>query len=318
MASYLSSCGGCRTGSGPTLETEQPDLVIVDAVFLVGLVEAARFGRPTVVMCHTTVNRMREIWRKTMTMIVGLRVEAGFGPMPTDPDELWMSARPIDRTLQVLDQAPGAYAHPHRVRHVGPVLERERHGQPVTLPWPADDPKPLVLVSFSTAPEQGSAPKFQNAIDALAQQDVRGVVTVGDSIDPGLLKPSENVVVFATADHDQLMGRAALVVTHGGHGTMMRALTRGLPMVVIPGAAADQPLNAAAVEAWGAGRALPVDASAEMMRQAIDEECWRPPRSEQRRANWRLNSLALTARLMPPTRSSNCSAGGHRDLEFKS
>ena len=54
----------------------------------------------------------------------------------------------------------------------------------VALPWPANDPTPLVLVSFRTAPEQGSAAKFQNAIDALAALPVHGVVTVGDSVDP--------------------------------------------------------------------------------------------------------------------------------------
>ena len=48
---------------------------------------------------------------------------------------------------------------------------------------------------------------------------VRAVVTVGDSIDAGALRPTANVAVFATADQDALMQRADLVVTHGGHGT---------------------------------------------------------------------------------------------------
>ena len=141
----------------------------------------------------------------------------------------------------------------------------------VTLPWPDDDQTPLVLVSFSTMPEQGSVAKFQNAIDALAALPIRGVVTTGDSIDPGALRPAANVAVFATADHDQLLRRASAVITHGGHGTMMRTLSRGLPMVVIPGMAADQPVNARAVQDWGAGIALPSDADAAAMRQAVRE-----------------------------------------------
>jgi UDP:flavonoid glycosyltransferase YjiC (YdhE family) len=40
-------------------------------------------------------------------------------------------------------------------------------------------------------------------------------------------------------------------------------------MVVIPGMAADQPVNAAAAQAWGVGRALPADATADMMRAAV-------------------------------------------------
>lgn len=162
-------------------------------------------------------------------------------------------------------------AQADKLRHVGPVLERERHGVRVDLPWSDDTENPIVLVSFSTAPEQGSVNKFQNAIDALASLPVQGVVTVGDSIDPALLRPAKNVAIFGTADHDDLMRRAALVVTHGGHGTLMRTLRNGLPMVVIPGSGGDQPGNAAAAEAWGVGRALPGDANEDIMRVAIED-----------------------------------------------
>jgi MGT family glycosyltransferase len=169
-----------------------------------------------------------------------------------------------------LDEAPGFLGNAHKIRHVGPALEPERHALPVELPW-KEASTPLVLVSFSTAPEQGSIKKFQNAIDALSNLAVHGVVTVGGSIDPAALRPSHNVVLFATADHEELMRRADLVVTHGGHGTLMRALKNGLPMIVIPGMGGDQPINAAAVEAWGVGRALPADASPEMLRAAVEE-----------------------------------------------
>ena len=49
----------------------------------------------------------------------------------------------------------------------------------------------------------------------------------------------------------------------------MRALKNGLPMVVVPGLGGDQPINAAAAEDWKIGRALPGDATAEMMREAV-------------------------------------------------
>jgi len=118
-------------------------------------------------------------------------------------------------------------------------------------------------------PEQGSVEKFQKAIEALSDLPVHGVVTVGDSVDPAALRPSRNVVVFATADHDNLMRRARLVLTHGGHGTFMRALKYGLPLVVITGLGGDQPTNAAAAHDWNVGLALPGDASAPMMRDAV-------------------------------------------------
>lgn len=205
-------------------------------------------------------------------MLAGLRTEAGFEPIPSALEELWMlQDKMIVTTPASLDEAPGQLGQAYKLRHVGPVLERESHGIRVTLPWSDHGRIPLVLVSFSTAPEQGSVTKFQNAIDALATLPVHAVVTVGDSIDPAALKPAENVAVFATADHDDLMRHASLVLTHGGHGTLMRALRHGLPMVVVPGLGGDQPINAVSAEAWGVGRALPGDAGMEMMRVAVQE-----------------------------------------------
>jgi UDP:flavonoid glycosyltransferase YjiC (YdhE family) len=259
------------------LPEENPDVVVVDQMFPVALLEAKRFGRPSAAICHTAVWRCLPMWRRFFVMLSGLRTEAGFEPIPSEPEDLWMlQDKMIVTTPASLDVSPGRLREAHKLRHVGPVLERERHGVRVTLPWPDDPRIPLVLVSFSTAPEQGSVSKFQNAIDALAPLPVRAVVTVGDSIDPAALQPPENVAVFATADHDQLMRIASLVLTHGGHGTFMRALKHGLPLVVVPGLGGDQPVNAAAAEAWGVGRALPGDADQEMMRNAVREVLYTP------------------------------------------
>ena len=169
-------------------------------------------------------------------MLVGLRTEAGFDPIPADLESLWMvHDKLISTTLKSLDDVPGVLGQSHKLRHVGPVLERERHGLKVELPWDDDPSVPLVLVSFSTMPEQGSVKKFQNAIDAL-ETPVCGVGWVGE-IDQRPLRAAQNVAVFATVDHDDLMSRCNLVLTHGGHGTFMRALKNGLPMVVVPGLA---------------------------------------------------------------------------------
>ena len=272
---------------------EAPDLIITDAMFPAALAEAAQFAGPTVVMCHTAVFRALDRWRQMIAMLVGLRVEAGFAPLPADLDTLWMARdRVLASTLESLDAAPEGLAHIDRLRYVGPCLDIEPHAERVVLPWHDDDPMPLVLVSFSTAPEQGSTAKFQSAIDALADLPVHGVVTVGDSVDPARLRPAANVVAMATADHNDLMRRAALVVTHGGHGTMMRALRNGLPMIVIPGMAHDQAVNAAAVQAWGAGRALAGDASAATMRQAVQQVLQSPAyRDAARSVSHRLSGI---------------------------
>jgi len=154
------------------------------------------------------------------------------------------------------------------VRHAGPVLEDERFAVATPLPWPESDETPLVLVSFSTGFEQRNVDKVQRALDALADLPVHVVATTGSIVAPNEVATPRNAVVLNYAAHDPIMRRAALVITHGGHGTAMRALRHGVPMVVIPGLAGDQPFVAAAVQEFGAGLALPGDADAAAMRKA--------------------------------------------------
>lgn len=62
------------------LSAENPDLVIVDHMFPVAQIEAARFDRPSIAVCNTCVWRALDMWRKFIAMLVGLRTEAGFDP----------------------------------------------------------------------------------------------------------------------------------------------------------------------------------------------------------------------------------------------
>lgn len=245
---------------------EAPDLVLIDGMFPAALAEAPGFGRPAAVVCHTFCFRMLERWRGTMTTLDGMRREAGFPGLP-GLDELWLGRdRIIVSSLAALDADP--IPGWEKVRHVGPVLEDEKCAVAAVLPWPADDPTPLVLVSFSTGFEQRSVEKLQRALDGLADLDVHVVATTGGIVRPDELARPENAVVLSYAAHDPLLRRATLAVTHGGHGTAMRALRHGVPMVVIPGLAHDQAPIAALVEEWGAGTALPSDADAAAIRTA--------------------------------------------------
>lgn len=267
---------------------EAPDLVLIDAMFPAALAEAPGFGCPTAVMLHTFLFRQLDMWRGIFTLLGGMRQQAGFGNLPP-LDELWRSQnRIVVTTLAEFDHPPEPGWD--MVRHTAPVLEDENVAVRCELPWPDEDRTPLVLVSFSTGFEQRSVEKVQRALDGLAGLPVHTVATTGGIVEPEELAVPENAVALRYAAHDPIMRKAALVVTHGGHGTAMRALRHGVPMVVIPGLAGDQPFVAATVHEWGAGRALPGDAGAQAMREAAREVLGDP--SYRLRAQQRAAALA--------------------------
>lgn len=102
---------------------------------------------------------------------------------------------------------------------------------------------------------------MQRIIDALTALPVNAVVTTGPTIAPRELQAPPHVAVLPSAPHDALMRRATVVVTHAGHGTVMRALLAGAPLLCMP-IGRDQNDNAARIVARGAGLALPQSASA--------------------------------------------------------
>ncbi len=124
-------------------------------------------------------------------------------------------------------------------------------------PWRGRRPPtigPLVLVALSTT-FQDHAACLQRIVDALATLPVHAIVTTGPAIDPSTITAAANVTVVAAAPHSQILRRAAAVVTHGGHGTVVRALAAGVPMVVLPHGR-DQADNARRITSRGAGIAL--------------------------------------------------------------
>jgi MGT family glycosyltransferase len=157
---------------------------------------------------------------------------------------------------------------PNKVRYVGPQIGDPHWARPWTSPWPASDTRPLVAVGFSTT-FQNHACVLQNVIDALSTLPVRVLVTLGGSIKPGDLRASANSVLVESAPHSVVMNEAAAVVTHGGHGTVMRALLSRVPMLVIPHGR-DQNDNAVRITERGAGLSLMPNASVADIRQVCE------------------------------------------------
>jgi MGT family glycosyltransferase len=170
---------------------------------------------------------------------------------------------------------------PPKVRYVGPQLDEPLWAQPWSSPWPADHPDPLVVVSLSTSFQQQGA-LLQRVMDALGGMRVRGLVTVGPTLAPEDFHAPANVIICTSAPHGQIFPEAAAVVTHAGHGTVMRALANGLPLVCIP-MGRDQNDVAARVVARGAGLRLSPKASIPALRREIQHVLDEPGFREQAR-----------------------------------
>jgi len=97
---------------------------------------------------------------------------------------------------------------------------------------------------------------FRTVIEALRDEDVALIITVGQLNDPVALGPHpDNVFVHRYIPQGVLLARCDAIVTHGGAGTTLGALAFGVPLLVLP-QGADQYANANRVVAAGAGRQL--------------------------------------------------------------
>lgn len=190
---------------------------------------------------------------------------AGLGLMPLADlfDQLAYARAILLATSPAFDFAPEPLAEPFR--YVGPYLGDPADAQPWTAPW--SDEEPLVVVSSSTLYE-GQEGWLGRVIEALGQLPVHGLVTLGPAVDPAGFSPPPNVAVVASAPHSQVLPRAAAMVTHGGHGSVLRGLMAGVPLLLLP-QVRDQADNAARVTARRAGLSLTRDATPEALAGAI-------------------------------------------------
>jgi MGT family glycosyltransferase len=163
---------------------------------------------------------------------------------------------------------------PDNVRYVGPVLDDPSWPESPQGLWPKTDMRPLVVVSLSTT-FQNQYQVLSNIIHAASGLDIRCLVTLGPSMSKLAFSFPENVIGVQGIAHSQVFPLASAVVTHAGHGTVMRALAHGLPLVCLP-MGRDQLDNATLVSHHGAGLKLSRQAKAKKIRQAIQQVLRKP------------------------------------------
>jgi MGT family glycosyltransferase len=280
------------------LDREPADVVVVDTLIPSALSGAEAAGCPSVLLMHGPYLMPRpdapppgtgfmpargrlgnwrdraaaaviaRVFRTALPALNQARAELGLPPVRDLADVMSAASRVLVCTSPGYDFAAGAV--PVNVRYVGPQLDDDPDDPDDTASETWDDPggHPLVLVGLSSTVMSHEQELLQRAAEALGQLPVRGLVTTGPAVNPAAISVPANVSVRRWVRHADVLPYCSAVLTHGGHGTVMKALAAGVPLVVAP-LGRDQPDNAARVVHAGAGLWVSKKAGVPALRDAI-------------------------------------------------
>lgn len=236
----------------------RPDLVVHDAYELAGPILAARAGVPWV--SHAVGPR----WPSFL--------EARVGELAAD---LW------DETGARTTPPQGGIGHHAYVEICPAAVRSDDSAAAATLvesrPVPLDEPphraatfplsgRPRIYVTFGTFTNAYPGP-FRSLLDACGTIDADVIMTVGERVDLAALgRIPENVRVERYVPQAQVLDQCDLVVCHGGSGTVLAALGRAVPLVIVP-QGADQFRNA---PFWQRSGAVVVVDLAELSSKAVE------------------------------------------------
>jgi UDP:flavonoid glycosyltransferase YjiC (YdhE family) len=261
----------------PLLEEMRPDVAVSDILTLAPALAAERAGVPLATLIphiypvvepglpffaiglrppRTPVGRA--IWRAGQRALdVGLE----HGRRDLNLQRTRLGLPPVDRfhggispqlaLVATYPQLEYPRRWPAGVEVTGPMTFEVPHPEIELPPGEA----PLVLVAPSTAHDSANH-LVRTALAALADEPVRVVATTNRVVPQRPIEVPANAVLVDWLSYSQLMPAASLVVSHGGHGTVARALGAGIPVLICP-IIGDMSETAMRVSWAGAGLSLP-------------------------------------------------------------
>jgi UDP:flavonoid glycosyltransferase YjiC (YdhE family) len=259
----------------------RPELIVRETTEYGGLLAAQVLGVPSAALQVASPTLMSDgVLAEVAVALDEIRPTLG---LPADPGLAAL------RDELVVCFAPPALRDPTvrlpvglRSFHPGPGLER---GDPPDAIARSAVDRPLVYATLGTVfndPEY-QLPFFASIRDGLHDAPVDLLMSVGPYVDPvalGEQRPGARVVRYVA--QRAVLDRAAVVICHGGYGTVLDAIDAAVPLIVVP-FGADQFVNAAAVERLGIGTVLDEALlSPETIREAI-EPLLRPDPPQRRR-----------------------------------
>jgi UDP:flavonoid glycosyltransferase YjiC (YdhE family) len=262
----------------PLLENFRPHVVVSDILTLAPTLAAERAGIPLATLIphiypvvepgypffaiglrppRTRLGRSAWLYGHERALRVGL--EQGRRDLNVQRERIGLA--PIDRfhggisldlaLVATYPQLEYPRRWPAGVKITGPMTFELPHPE-IELPS-GDDP--LVLVAPSTAHDSANY-LVRAALAALAEEPVRVVATTNRLAPQRSIDVPDNAILVDWLSYTQLMPAASLVISHGGHGTVARALGAGTPVLICP-IIGDMSETAMRVAWAGAGLSLP-------------------------------------------------------------
>jgi MGT family glycosyltransferase len=160
-------------------------------------------------------------------------LRASHGLAPLDSFDALLRRPPL-----LLSLTAEGFEYPRRdwptsVRLVGPMNWNPPNAPAQATPaWLVEMADPLVLVTCSTELQRDKR-LVRVTLEALSAAGMSVVATVA-AHDPNAFQAGPRARVVRFTGHDAILERASCVVCHGGLGITQKALSAGVPVVVVP------------------------------------------------------------------------------------
>ncbi len=277
------------------IDNYHTDIVVADLMMLGSLIAAEAKGIKRVVLFHMAeylpgpgrppggiglspatgyIGRLRDkaleiifnkLFKKYLPRLNSVRQVYDLKPFQTVADIYHQADLRIIQTSKAFDLPISP--SPDNVRYVGPILDDPDWAEATPKLQNENCSMPLVVVGLSST-FQNQRSVLNNIITALSDMPIRVLMTLGPVMSKETFTAPDNIQIVASFPHSQIFPHAKAVITHAGHGTVMRALANGLPIVCLP-MGRDQIDNAARVAHLGAGLKLSPNAKPSKIRKAI-------------------------------------------------
>jgi UDP:flavonoid glycosyltransferase YjiC (YdhE family) len=239
-------------GTASLVDRWRPHLVLHEGLAPLGALVAARRGVPSVLV-DALIFDGGDLFAKVSRHLDGLARRYGVEAIP-EPADAVVAIPP-----SLVGERPG-----RPMRYVASTSAEEATNLPTS------GERPVVLVSRSTVADLRPDPMMARVVAAAQKVDVDVVLVRPDrAVTRRPLPP--NVTTTDWVPFADVLPRVAGFVHHGGAGSVMSALSAGVPQVVTPGPG-DRRVHAQLIAARGAGLAVPAkDISSEVLDRLVND-----------------------------------------------